>query len=276
MSTIIDFTKFGGYRLEQPTLKMMQESYFLFLKALVGHLGVPDVGNFIISGCTISGENITEGVLFINGHVCAFENTPGTMASKIIKVVTTQNLEFENGTSPLIFTTYTTAINDGGTPLSEFVRIPSPFNLPTGIVIDPNYVATENNFSDAWVELLMSIQYGAEKNVQSDFDITNPDADGFIKNKPTILKVLRVGHILIADITGTDNITVNFPSVGTTNYFVIPSFRLNDGSTSWQDTLTFVSTYGFLTATSFNLFIRENSTPYQNLRMDYVIIQIPS
>lgn len=276
MSTIIDFTKFGGYRLEQPTLKMMQESYFLFLKALVGHLGVPDVGNFIISGCTISGENITEGVLFINGHVCAFENTPGTMASKIIKVVTTQNLEFENGTSPLIFTTYTTAINDGGTPLSEFVRIPSPFNLPTGIVIDENYVHTDSNFTAEEKTKLEEIEEGAEVNVQADWNVTNPGLDSYIKNKPLILKVLRVGHILIADITGTDNITVNFPSVGTVNYFVLPTFRLNDGSTSWQDTLTFFSTYGFITETSFNLFIRETSTPYQNLRMDYVIIQIPS
>lgn len=269
---IIDFTQFGGYRLEQPTLAKMQESYFLFLKAFVGHLGIPDVGNYIISGCRVLDNNITEGVLYINGHVCAFENTPGTNASKIVKVVTTQNLEFENGTTPVIFTKYTAQINSAGTALSEFVRVPSPFNLPEGIVIDPNYLA----FTQELLEKLNGIEDNAEKNVQADWNTTNPSLDSFIKNKPIILDVLRISHVLVADITGTDNITVNFPTVGTANYIVLGSWRLNPPSTSWQDSVTFISTHGFQTETSFNLFIKELSTPYQNLRFDYILIRIPS
>lgn len=147
MSTIIDFTQLGGYRLEQPTLRKMQETTYLFIKAMIGHFGIPDSGKFIISGCQIAGENITEGILYIDGHICPFENAPGTLATKIIKVVTTETLVFQNATTPTVFTKYTAAVNDAGTPLSAFVRVPSPFNLPANIVIDANYVHTDSNLS---------------------------------------------------------------------------------------------------------------------------------
>lgn len=49
-----------------------------------------------------------------------------------------------------------------------------------------DYVATDNNFTDALKDKLDGIASGAEVNVQSDWNQTNSDADDYIKNKPTI------------------------------------------------------------------------------------------
>lgn len=56
----------------------------------------------------------------------------------------------------------------------------------TGTVVDPNYVHTDNNFSNSYKNKLNDIESGAEVNVQSDWNVTNTASDAFIKNKPSI------------------------------------------------------------------------------------------
>ena len=56
----------------------------------------------------------------------------------------------------------------------------SNFELPAGVVIDPNYLA----FTVSMLNHLNSIEAGAEVNVQADWNITAPSSDAFIKNKP--------------------------------------------------------------------------------------------
>lgn len=60
----------------------------------------------------------------------------------------------------------------------------SAFSLPAGIVVDPNYVHTDYNFTLALLTKLNGIEAGAEVNVQADWNITAPSSDAFIKNKP--------------------------------------------------------------------------------------------
>ena len=57
-------------------------------------------------------------------------------------------------------------------------------SLDDDVVIDPNYVHTENNFTNVYKNKLDGIQSGAEQNVQSDWLETDPDDDSFIRNKP--------------------------------------------------------------------------------------------
>lgn len=218
-SNIIDFDQYGGYRLEQPTLKKLQATSFLFLKALIGHFGIPDVGNYIISGCNVVGDNITEGILYIDGILCPFEETPGTLASKIKRVETLESLEFFNGTTPTVFKKITALIDDDGTLLSEFVRVPSPFNLPANLVIDANYVHTDNNFSDSWLVHLASIEFGAQANVQTDWLITNPGSFAYLKNRPQdLVRLLKSDVINIGDVTDVNlTATIEFPELGLTD-----------------------------------------------------------
>ena len=59
----------------------------------------------------------------------------------------------------------------------------SSFTLPAGIVIDPNYVHTDVNFTLALLNKLNGIEAGAEVNVQADWNVVNTASDAFIKNK---------------------------------------------------------------------------------------------
>lgn len=57
-------------------------------------------------------------------------------------------------------------------------------DVPTDLVEDPNYVHTDENFTEAEKDKLAGIQAGAEANVQSDWTQTDSSADNYIKNKP--------------------------------------------------------------------------------------------
>ncbi|KIA86576.1 hypothetical protein [Flavobacterium sp. AED] len=148
---LIDFLQPGGFRFKQATLGKMQAAYFEILKAFVRYFGMPDVGNFIISGCTIVGGDITAGMLFIDGELCSFAGSPGTLATTIKKEVSFENLAFKNGTNPPVFRATQAIVDATGVALSAFVRIPSVKEMiwgniggiPDGLIIDPN-VGTEN------------------------------------------------------------------------------------------------------------------------------------
>ena len=69
---------------------------------------------------------------------------------------------------------------DDGTSLA-FIK-----NKPENLVQDPNYVHTDNNFTDNDKAKLDGIEAGAEKNVQADWNQSDASADDYIKNKPSI------------------------------------------------------------------------------------------
>lgn len=72
-------------------------------------------------------------------------------------------------------------------------------SLDNDVVIDPNYVHTENNFTNVYKNKLDGIQSGAEQNVQSDWTETDPDDDSFIRHKPgELASALDSGVELIA------------------------------------------------------------------------------
>ncbi|AOW08755.1 phage baseplate protein [Flavobacterium gilvum] len=145
---LIDLLQAGGYRFKQATLRKMQTAYFEILKAFVKHLDMPDEGNFIISGCTIVGDNITSGMMYIDGELCEFAETPGTADSLIKKNVAYTNLVFKSGSSlPVFRATNAMVVEVDGVALSAFTRIQTVKNLvwgniadkPDGIVTDPNF-----------------------------------------------------------------------------------------------------------------------------------------
>lgn len=139
----IDFTKLGGYRLKQATFEKMQSSYYSILNAFLQFLKVPTAGNFIISGCEISGLNITPGIMFIDGELCEFDGGLGTSATLIKKNVELESLTFKNGNSHQVFRKTKAVIhNTEGVALDAFVSIKIDWldiqNTP-GFVIDPAF-----------------------------------------------------------------------------------------------------------------------------------------
>lgn len=216
---LIDFTKNGGYRFKQFTLRKMQEAYFQLLKAFIAFCNVPETGNYIISGCIIVGPDITAGYLYIDGELCQFQQTAGTLATKIKKNVVIQSLGFKNGVNENVFR-FVNAQTDlvDGAALSTFIRV-SP-------VFDANYVHTDNNFTNAQSIKLGAIAAGAEVNVQANWTQSNPALDDFIKNKPEgqLLTYLKQGTYIHGSLIGQEQVvTISFADIGTENYKVIGS-----------------------------------------------------
>ena len=79
----------------------------------------------------------------------------------------------------------------------------------------PGFDLSENNFTDAEKAKLATIEEGAEVNVQANWNQTDPDADDFILNKPSI------GSTTVFIFDGIIGTTVGF-SVGQLS-FILPS-----------------------------------------------------
>ncbi|WP_348814054.1 hypothetical protein [Flavobacterium maritimum] len=167
---LIDFSQVGGYRFKQASLRRMQSAYFEILKAFVKHLGMPDEGNFIISGCTVVGPNITEGVVYINGELCLFEATLGTEATKIKKEIILENLSFFSGSNYPVFRSTRAIVDPAGVALSAFTRIQVVKPLiwdniggkPNGIVLDPNFGIPE---TETLLERILALEARPLSNV---------------------------------------------------------------------------------------------------------------
>lgn len=262
----IDLTKTGGYRFKQFTLRKMQEAYFHILKAFISFCNVPDTGNFIISGCTVSGPNITAGYVYIDGELCRFEQTAGDLTSKIKKNITIENLAFKNGNDEPVFR-YTNAIVhlSDGTPLGSFTRV-SP-------VFDANYVHTDNNLTAVLLAKINGIEAGAEVNVQTKWSQTNPLADDYLIDKPEIENILYSGIALLGDFPNdlTETREIIFPTVGTTNYKVRLSFKSNSVEGLRGHDIIAYSTADYK-HDRFDLIGREFYGGAQNLELFYDII----
>ena len=265
----IDFTKNGGYRLKQFTLRKMQESWFEILKAFVAFCNVPETGNYIIAGMKVVGANITAGYAYIDGELCRFEQTPGTASNKIKKNVVLQTLGFKNGNNEEVFR-YVTAVVHAteGTALSSFVRV-SP-------VFDANYVHTDTNFTQAEKDKLLGIEEGAEVNVQADWNETSETSDAFIKNKPIIQNILKSGTVLIGDISDNVDYPISFPDVGTTNYYVevFHECTVNSGNTVTNTSVVNAPLVHSKTSNSFKIRYRDPIMSVQGLRIYYNIVAL--
>ena len=122
-------TNAGGLPLKQKALAYLQEGHLEILKAIIGHFGIPDVGNFIISGCEIVGVNIAPGMMYIDGELCPFEGASGNGATKIKKNKVNESLTYKNGSSYDFYVTYTAEVNSGGVAFSNFERLPNVSEL---------------------------------------------------------------------------------------------------------------------------------------------------
>jgi len=259
----IDYTHGGGFPLEQHVLAKMQSAAYDTLKAFVGYLNIPDAGNYVLSGCNIVGANITPGMLYIDGELCAFAGAVGTGETKIKKVILSESAAFENGNAIVVFFDSVAQINEAGTALSEFQRI-----YP---VYDQNYVHTDNNLTAALLLKLNEIEARAEKNVQTVWSETNPLSDAYLVDKPVIPNILLQKSYYIGDLPFTDGaITVDHPPV-VGEHFVIFSINANsDGSAnnnyifSWQNAF----------ADNFTLLYKQLGSTTQSITIDYLLIAI--
>lgn len=127
---IVDFTQLGGFRLKQSTFKRLQDNYLELLTAFMRHIECPAEGYFIIGGCEVQAGGITEGYLYINGHLCYYAGVSDNTNPSIAKVVTTESIVYKSGENLPVITIYSTTTGSG-TPYNEFIR--KSFTIPNNI-----------------------------------------------------------------------------------------------------------------------------------------------
>lgn len=94
-------------------------------------------------------------------------------------------------------------------------------NKPQNLVQDPDYVHTDNNFTDAEQSKLAGIEAGAEANVQSDWTESDSSSDAYIKHKPSTKPVAAGDNIMITEtasqfvITAADQQQANWNETAT-------------------------------------------------------------
>lgn len=98
----LNFNQTGGFPLSTNILDAVQEAYSVF-----NSLGSLAGDKAIISGCTMAGNNVSDGVIYLNGEILSFKG--GTLGTSIIIKEDTESRIFEDGaTKPVIFKRYAT------------------------------------------------------------------------------------------------------------------------------------------------------------------------
>ena len=263
------FVQTEGYPLTADRLQELQTTFQIF-KAF-GNIA----GNLtILEGCELLSSSIGNGYVYINGEPLEFRASAYNASSTVIIVEEPVFKNFKNGASKEIYRIRYAKIGTAETSWdwSLFKRPIETKDIQAfHTSVAERLTALETSLSNATTKL-NGIESGAQKNVQSDFDVINNSSDAFIKNKPLSLNVLHQNTRVIGNITTNSySIVISIPDVGTSNYQVLGSIVSNSANFN-QDNNIFHNTREH-TATSFRLCIREMSNDDQNVSFDYTIVK---
>ncbi|CAA0158053.1 phage baseplate protein [Tenacibaculum maritimum] len=120
----INFQQLGGFPLETNTLDKMQQAYSIF--NLYGNVMGDKI---ILTGCEQIGNEVTDGVIFINGALMKFKG--GVKQSSIIIREKEEVVEFEDKQERTAYVTVYAKFGTGisSYPWSEFRRLDSIVSL---------------------------------------------------------------------------------------------------------------------------------------------------
>ncbi|WP_286913200.1 hypothetical protein [Flavobacterium sp. UBA4197] len=280
----------SGFPGTNKTWRFVQDAFREPLGALAHLAG----DKTIITGVTINNSNshgvtVSDGFISYNGEIIPFVGGSFTGTVTIIEEIenvlynTDADNDLQLDSLPAYRTIYAKC-GTGGIDLFNFSELTklktikelSSFELPFATVIDPLYVHTDYNFTLALLQKLNSIEEGAQKNVQPDWNTVNSASASFIKNKPTnILNYLHKGVAILGDFPNdtTATVYINFPNVGTSNYMVLGTFHsFRPMGNASQDLLVWF-TAGH-EPTRFRLGAYEPFSGQQNVRFEYLIIAL--
>lgn len=132
----IDFTKPGGFPLNEDALAFMQSDYVRSLNGLASAWAASQGAQYVIlSGCVNSGGVISAGICAINDEIIY---CPGGSGNYVRIVETTQNATFANGSIHPVYITRMLVFQEGTGQIAwnEFVRIPKSATSAQGSKAD--------------------------------------------------------------------------------------------------------------------------------------------
>lgn len=142
----INVQQTGGFPLETDTLNAMQNAYDVFNS--LGNIVAPLA---IIKGCEITGNQVANGVVYINGEI--FEFRGGQASATVIIKEETTNRNFENGENKVVYRTrYATFGNSVQTTNYNWVDFHRPMTIkeiqkrlmPVGCIVLDYYGSVED------------------------------------------------------------------------------------------------------------------------------------
>ena len=269
-----------GFPLNKEILRFLQQTYSEPLVHLANLCGQA----VVISGFEVLSENATErvyssGVLVYQGEIYHFENSTHfyTNASNALSIIEqTGQRQYDNVSGSILPVTknrFMQFANNNATGVvvqidaSSFVRLKtiqelSQFQLPAGIVIDPNYIA----FTQVLLNKLNGIQPNAQVNIKPDWNAQPSAANGILNRPNGLMVVYDSNSYHFGDVAGVIERTININSP-TANYDVLPSFfDASSGGASVLWSLTEMH------QNYFKIRIRESGNLAQNMTMSYYIV----
>lgn len=293
-----------GFPLDQGAMKFLQDESFDRIKALATYWA-NSIGSshFIITGMVADNKGtISAGWCWLNDKLLYYAGGSHPGAGAVVRPVLQETeVEYEDTVDRPAYKYWTATVMVGGTGEGFFLesakRVPkiqeltwaNLIDIPSSLVFDANYVHTDNNFTNALLAKLNGIAAGAEVNVQSDWEVTDPNHDAYIKNKPAVFSPVVVGEIVFGymndnwptagyhTVTGqihscqliakkvnmgsleTDyfKFKVEFEPVADTNYEVMLQNIVEAGNSSWELTNGVLFSIGEKTTSSFTLIVTE-------------------
>src|SRR5699024_2515171 len=115
----IDFSKLGGFPGNQNMLDFMQKSYREAITGLSKLAG----DKVIVSGCVVTGSQISEGWVVIDGELLPFKS--GAIGNNVIVEEIADDVLFQDGSSQTVYYTKRAKFGTGSPQYSwaSFVRL---------------------------------------------------------------------------------------------------------------------------------------------------------
>lgn len=263
---IVSATGFPG---TNKTLRFIQDAFKEPLGALAKLAG----DKTIITGVVNTAGVVSNGFISYNGEIIPFVG--GNYAATVTIIEEFENVNYNTDANddtvldslPAYRTIYAMC-GTGGIDIFNFSDLAVLKTIKE--LSDPNGII----FTIEMLEHLNSIEFGAQVNIQPDWNATT-GSPAAILNQPKTLKVLKTGTFVTGDVPG-DADAINIPfgtNIGTTNYTVLYTVYSRDGSGD-IDTTAIFTIQDVVFATGFNLIQRELfSGNVQQLKIDYIIIE---
>jgi hypothetical protein len=273
-----NFNQTGGFPVTTQILEGIEET------ALILQLFAGMCGNLsIVTGCTVTGTQVSDGLVYINGELLKF--TGGGIQDYVIISETSETAQFEDGTTKIIsinrFATF--GISSTQYAFADFKRVPvlnlleQRFTQINTAITAINtaiqnvgtqlaaHIANTNNPHAVTLEQVGIIKRGTIfiGDVQG-----KPLGWSFTGDDYTVVLIARNAN----SSTGGDDlyrVTLNNP-LPVSDYIIATTFAYDGGYNDNNDITMAVSNK---TSTSFEISIREFSLSTQNAKIDYVILK---
>lgn len=287
----IEFMQTAGVPLTNELMNAIQTAYDVFngLGGIAGNLTILD-------GCTDNGNQISSGVVFINGEVLRFEG--GYVSEKVFISENHIKKQFKSGENKVLIKERSVRFGNAASDVynwADFVRIEKLKDLQTKI-----NAKAEQSHVNQLSTMIANINNQLE---QLDWIVANHVGNKANPHQTTLqqLGVLKKGTIHLGDIQGkqvgwrqvTDDYTIRLIDRGRGsgdfggddfydvffhiplppyNYIVIGQIASEEANWGHQNDV--IITVQQKTPNGFKLSVREVSPDLQNIVYDYIIIAI--